>query len=126
MSRDRALMPGAISVARILQVRPIDRAGSGCGSMVNSVCNSEVRRHIDTPMSTLSAHASRRCALVGSMTGLIAISPWKRPSSDQGTRRGKMWNLSLKHDDEGAPERARALKFRELGHTPPDSTAAAA
>src|ERR1700732_2804325 len=75
MSRDRALMPGAISVARILQVGPIVRVGSACESMVNSVCNSEVRRHIDTPMSTLSAHANRRCALVGSMTGLIGFSP---------------------------------------------------
>src|ERR1700682_5737062 len=106
MSRDRALMPGAISVARILHVGPIDRAGSECESMVNSVCNSEVRRHIDTPISTLSAHANRRCALVGSMTGLIAISPGKRPSSDHGTRWGKAGNLSLKHDDDVVPARA--------------------
>src|SRR5260370_24424751 len=75
MSRDRALMPGAISVSGILHVGPIDRAGSGCESMVNSVCNSEVRRHIDTPMSEQSTHINRRCALVGSMTGLIGSSP---------------------------------------------------
>src|SRR6266404_1617678 len=111
MSRDRAVMPGAESMAEFLHVGPIVRAGSGCVIMVNSDCNSEVRRHIDTPMSTLSAHANRRCALVGSMTGLIAISPWKRPSSDQGTRRGKMWNLSLKHDDEGEPEAHPRLKI---------------
>jgi hypothetical protein len=36
-----------------------------------------------------------------------------------------MWNLSLKHDDKGEPERTGALKFREPGHIPPDSTPAA-
>jgi len=47
----------AESMAEFLHVGPIVRAGSGCVIMVNSDCNSEVRRHIDTPMSTLSAHA---------------------------------------------------------------------
>src|SRR5205814_9149512 len=73
MSRDRALMPGATSEGGIVHIWATDRTGCGCAAVVSSVCSSDVHKHIDAPMSTQSAHANRRRALAGSMTGLITI-----------------------------------------------------
>src|SRR5271165_496086 len=102
MSRDRALTPGVKSVAAILHIGLIERAGPGC--TMNSVCNSEVRRHIEVPMSPQNTHANRRCDLIESMTGLIASSPSDLPPGK--VRAGEREGICLRNTTTGGRRQA--------------------